>query len=193
MVYSADSVDRECSICLQPFGEGQLVSCEQGHKTHRSCINAWRAVSKAIGNCPICRSSLLDSERGSRSDRAWRNISLSRIEEEIRPMLDSPRLQRLEEGMIRATLPRSQNVERDRSIERRRRAMEFANERRACFITTAVLVHLVGALVLGLFCSDYCPRSVKKVSDEFGVILGFASAFACLPVYGYMSQSSSDS
>lgn len=53
--------DRECSICLNEFDEGDMVRrlsvC--GHSFHKSCIDLW-LLRRA--DCPLCKRNVLGSE-----------------------------------------------------------------------------------------------------------------------------------
>lgn len=49
------SEDAQCPICLEEFGEGEMVSvlgCDGGHTFHPACIQKWL---DSQGVCPVCR------------------------------------------------------------------------------------------------------------------------------------------
>ncbi|MBA0751490.1 hypothetical protein Gogos_000410, partial [Gossypium gossypioides] len=47
---------RDCSICLESFGEGEvLTQLPCGHRFHFACLNPWL---RTCGDCPYCRSIL---------------------------------------------------------------------------------------------------------------------------------------
>ena len=51
-----------CTVCMEPFEEGALVRTALClHCFHKDCIDPWLRLH---ANCPICKSSILEDERG---------------------------------------------------------------------------------------------------------------------------------
>ncbi|XP_057814673.2 probable E3 ubiquitin-protein ligase RHC1A [Cryptomeria japonica] len=55
IIIAANHVDRECSICTEPFQVGEdarQMPCHESHIFHAHCLLRWLESSNS---CPICR------------------------------------------------------------------------------------------------------------------------------------------
>jgi len=81
----------DCTICLQPFEEGESVrvmSCSPMHLFHAACIDPWL---RRQSTCPICRRALFESRRGDDEFDDEQVVRINVNEAESQPLLGGSR------------------------------------------------------------------------------------------------------